>query len=202
MELAWCLTKRCIYALTTKVPCACSTSKATDKLIQQLAKDFAVKDHGTLHYFLGIKATTSKDDLVLTQRKYIYDLLQKTKMTNCKPASTPISSTDKLSKTQGSPFSEIAIRFTYWGVVKRILQYIKATFSHGLFIQKSSSRLLTAFSDVDWVGCPDDHHSTSGFVVYLGPNLISWSYSKHPTISRSNIEAECKVLANTTAKFV
>ncbi|XP_039122049.1 uncharacterized mitochondrial protein AtMg00810-like [Dioscorea cayenensis subsp. rotundata] len=130
-------------------------------------------------------------------------------MTNCKAASTPMSSTDKLSKTQGSPLSETAI-LMYRSTVGA-LQYLTltspdisyaATFSHGLFIRKSSSRLLSAFYDANWAGCPDNRRSTSGFVVYLGPNLISWSSRKQPTVSRSSTEVEYKALANAMAELV
>jgi histone deacetylase 1/2 len=42
-----------------------------------------------------------------------------------------------------------------WTAVKRILRYIKGTLKVGLTFQKSSSRLLSAFSDADWhsAGC-------------------------------------------------
>ena len=72
---------------------------------------------------------------------------------------------------------------TYWQVVKRILRYLKHTISHGLLLKHSSSTRFGAFFDVDWAGCPDDRKSTSGFCVYLGDNLISWSSKKQPTVA-------------------
>ena len=32
---------------------------------------------------------------------------------------------------------------------------------------------INCFADSDWGGCPDDRHSTDGFAMYLGSNLIS-----------------------------
>jgi hypothetical protein len=53
--------------------------------------------------------------------------------------------------------------------VKRILQYLKGSLGLGLRICKSTPMLISAFSDADSDGCPDDRRSTGGFAVYLGP---------------------------------
>jgi hypothetical protein len=72
----------------------------------------------------------------------------------------------------------------HWERVKRILRYVRGTVWHGIKLVKSSSMVLGGFSDTDWVGCPNDHHSTGGFTIFLGPNLISWSSRKQSTVSR------------------
>jgi hypothetical protein len=72
----------------------------------------------------------------------------------------------------------------------------------GLKIGKSTSMLVSAFSDADWAGCVDDRRSTGGFAIFLGPNLISWSARKQPTVSRSSTEAEYKAVANATAEIM
>jgi hypothetical protein len=86
--------------------------------------------------------------------------------------------------------------------VKRILHYLKHTLDIGLKFTKSSSMLVSAFSDSDWVGDGDDRRSTRGFAAYLGRNLVFWSARKQPTVSRSSTEAEYKALANATAKLM
>ena len=56
-----------------------STSpKEVEKLQSHLAKEFEMKDLGTLKYFLGIEVSRSKHKLFLSQRKYTLDLLNET----------------------------------------------------------------------------------------------------------------------------
>jgi hypothetical protein len=90
----------------------------------------------------------------------------------------------------------------HWTAVKRILRYVKHTLRYGLKITKSSSMLVSAFSDSDWAGDPDDQRSTGGFAVFIGGNLVSWCARKQPTISRSSTEAEYKAIANATTELM
>jgi hypothetical protein len=86
--------------------------------------------------------------------------------------------------------------------VKQILRYIQYTLHTGLRIIMSSSTILSVISDANWTGCSDDHKSTGGFVVFLGPNLISWSAKKRPIVSHSSTEAEYKSMANATVEVM
>jgi hypothetical protein len=88
---------------------------------------------------------------------------------------------------------------THWSAVKRVLRYLKASANHGLLYSKGSLH-LTAYCDSDWAGSIDDRRSTTGFDIFLGPNLISWCAKKQPVVSRSSIEAEYRSLAITTAE--
>ena len=90
----------------------------------------------------------------------------------------------------------------HWEAVKRILRYVKGTSHISLHFRKSPSTGISIFTDADWAGCVDDRRSTSGFAVFVGPNLISWNLKKQPTVSRSNIEAEYKALAKGAAESI
>nr|GEX09537.1 ribonuclease H-like domain-containing protein [Tanacetum cinerariifolium] len=59
---------------------------------------------------------------------------------------------------------------------------------------------LVAYSDADWAGCPTTRRSTSGYYIFLGNNLLSWSFKRQPTISRSSAEAKYRGVANAIAE--
>jgi histone deacetylase 1/2 len=93
-----------------------------------------------------------------------------------------------------------APRSSHLNLVKRIIPYIKGTLNLGTSITPSSTSSLIAYSDVDWAGCLDTRRSTSGFCVFLGANLISWSSKRQLTVSRPSAEAEYRVVAHVVAE--
>jgi hypothetical protein len=90
----------------------------------------------------------------------------------------------------------------HWAAVKRILRYLKYCVKFGLRINRSRSFLVSAYSDADGAGCPDDRRSTGGFAVFIGNNLVLWHAKKQATVSRSSTESEYKALANATAEVM
>ncbi|KAJ0454688.1 putative RNA-directed DNA polymerase [Helianthus annuus] len=89
----------------------------------------------------------------------------------------------------------------HWHALKRILRYVKGTSSFGITLGPSRVTSLVAYTDADWAGCPDTRRSTSGYCVYLGDNLISWSSKRQATVSRSSAEAEYRGVANVVAEI-
>ena len=91
-------------------------------------------------------------------------------------------------------------REPHLALIKRILRYVKGSLSAGLQLGTGAADWLTAYSDADWAGCPDTRRSTSGFCVYLGDNLVSWSSKRQTTVSRSSAEAEYRAVAHVVAE--
>ncbi|KAF7142376.1 hypothetical protein RHSIM_Rhsim05G0026100 [Rhododendron simsii] len=64
--------------------------------MSKLHKEFAMKDLGYLHYFLGIEVHRFSGGLLLNQKKYAAELLDRAHMGNCKPLSTPMVANPRL----------------------------------------------------------------------------------------------------------
>ena len=72
------------------------------KLKKLLATEFEIKDLGTLKYFLGMEVARSKEGIVISQRKYILDLLNEIGFLGCKLADTHMDSTKRLNRSEES----------------------------------------------------------------------------------------------------
>jgi histone deacetylase 1/2 len=79
---------------------ASSSQEATTRLLSNLKKDFALKDLGELHYFLGMEVNKVRDGIILSQDRYASDLLAKVNMVNCKPVCTPLSTSENYLPTR------------------------------------------------------------------------------------------------------
>ncbi|KAK1645011.1 hypothetical protein QYE76_062816 [Lolium multiflorum] len=157
-------------------------SPHVDRLVSGLSQQFAIKDLGTLHYFLGVEVHPLKTGLSLTQRKYALDILARAGMLKCSSASTPMAANERLCADDGDLLSDE-----------------DATLYRSL---PSRSDALTTYSDADWAGSLDDRRSTGGFALFHGSRLVAWSAKKQDTVSRSSTEAEYKAVANATAELI
>jgi len=190
-----------------------------------------MKDLGELHHFLGMRVQRCGQGL-LSQRQFMLDILERAKMSECKPCSTPVDTNPKVAADGGAPVADASdyrslagalqyLTFTrpdidyavqqvclhmhdprepHLVALKRILRYLQGTLDLGLLLRPSTSSDLVVYTDADWVGCPDTRKSTSGYAVFLGDNLISWSSKRQSTVSRSSAEAEYRAVANGVAE--
>ncbi|KAJ0816493.1 putative RNA-directed DNA polymerase [Helianthus annuus] len=78
--------------------------KAINYVVHSLSNTFAVQDMGSLSYFLGIEIVPKGADIILSQKKYILDIIARAGLSESKPVSSPIPSTAHLSLGDSSPF--------------------------------------------------------------------------------------------------
>ena len=201
------------------------------RLIDSLSSTFSMRDLGPANFFLGIELISTPNGYFLSQSKYILSLLQKAHMDKAKPTSNPCSFskfTDSMKFHDPTLYRSIVGAIQYltitrpniafsvnkacqvmhsptssdWTDVKHLLRYLTHTISDRLFYSCNLDISLELFSDADWASCTTDHRSTSGYLVYLGKNLISWRCQKQRTVVRSSTEAEYKAVADATAEFI
>jgi hypothetical protein len=209
-----------------------SSQHLLQTIIRSLQQEFAMKDLGVLHHFLGVTVEPRPSGLFLHQRQYALDILERAGMTNCKPCTTPVDTKGKQSEAEGpsvtdpTAYRSLAgalqyLTFTrpdityavqqvclhmhdprepHLTALKRLLRYLRGTVDYGLLLHRSSSADLVVYTDADWGGCPDTRRSTSGYAVFLGGNLVSWSSKRQQVVSRSSAEAEYRAVANGVAE--
>jgi hypothetical protein len=91
-------------------------------------------------------------------------------------------------------------RDSHLAAMKHILRYLRGTPDYGLLLRRSRSTDLAVYTDADWADCPDTRRLTSGYAVFLGDNLVSWSAKRQTVVSRSSAEAEYRAVANGVAE--
>ncbi|GJX32014.1 ribonuclease H-like domain-containing protein [Tanacetum coccineum] len=149
-------------------------SYATRWIIASLHSEFVMTDLGSLNYFLGISAQRSTSGLFLSQSKFVEEIIERAHMQNCNPCRTPVDTESKLG-SDGDPVSDPTL-------------------------YRSLAGALHIFFAMFMAGCPVTRRSTSGYCVFLGYNLLSWSAKCQVTLSRSSAEAEYRGVANVVAE--
>ncbi|KAG2658410.1 hypothetical protein PVAP13_1KG223300 [Panicum virgatum] len=82
-----------------------------------------MKNLGQLHHFLSVTVEPHPSGILLHQRQYALDILERAGMTDCKPCSTPVDTQAKLSADLGDPVADT----TAYRSLAGALQYLTFT---------------------------------------------------------------------------
>ncbi|XP_019155248.1 PREDICTED: uncharacterized protein LOC109152129 [Ipomoea nil] len=80
-----------------------SDAALVESLLRRLASAFKIRDLGTPGFFLGIETVSTSGGMILSQHRYMVDLLHRSGMTDCKPLTTPASITQAVTPSE-QPF--------------------------------------------------------------------------------------------------
>ncbi|XP_059650411.1 uncharacterized mitochondrial protein AtMg00810-like [Cornus florida] len=155
-----------------------SNTNEIEKLRSYLAKEFEMKDLGVLKYFLGIEVSRFKQELFISQQKYTLDLLAETGNSACVPIDTPIENPND----------------RHMNAVNHILAYLKSSLGKGIIFSRHRHLDIIGYTDFDFAGAKLDRKTTSGYVSFVGGNLVTWRSKKQNVVSLSSAEAEYRAL--------
>ena len=68
-----------------------------------MMKEFKMSDPGLMRYFLGIQVNQFPGKILISQEKYVRDLLKKFNMSECKPIASLMTANEKLLQDDGAP---------------------------------------------------------------------------------------------------
>jgi len=83
-----------------------SSQPLLQRIIVSLQQEFAMKDLGVLHHFLGVTVEHRPSGMFLHQRQYTLDILERAGMNDCNPCSTPVDTQAKLSADMGASVAD------------------------------------------------------------------------------------------------
>jgi hypothetical protein len=194
------------------------TNNIIEKTKYLIRKRFKIKEIGNVDYIIGIKFVKHKNGYLLNQSRYIYDLLARHDMIDCKPIRniTPVENKSlqeiRIDETKYRSLIGnllyLAIRtrpdiiyavskaarkskepnLEDWDNVIRILRYLKGTINYGINFSRNPD--VKAFVDADYAGDLETRRSTTGFLITIGNTPTSWCSKLQHCISTSTAEAE------------
>ncbi|KAG8501579.1 hypothetical protein CXB51_003840 [Gossypium anomalum] len=157
------------------------TGSSVDEIncfVQMLHNQFALKDMGELHYFLGIEVSKSSSGSIhLCQRKYIRELLTRSSMANARSVHTPMITSSQLSKDEGEPLADpteyrsiagalqyiVLTRPNIAYAVNRVCQFMHAPTTLHMVALKHILRYLSGTLSHGLVFCKSDRLSLVGY---------------------------------------
>ncbi|KAH9670332.1 hypothetical protein KPL70_016941 [Citrus sinensis] len=180
---------------------ACKRREEIEKLKVMLNSEFDMKDLGTANKILSveIKRNRTKEEIFLSQERYLTKVLETYKMLDSKPVLTPLAAHFKLSnqlypKTdedkldmKNVPYANDVGCLMYAMVLTRLdLSY------SGLVYGRSRGRCdgLLGFVDSDYVGDLDRRMSLTCFMFMYEGCLINWKATMQYVVALSTTEAE------------
>ncbi|XP_019176093.1 PREDICTED: uncharacterized protein LOC109171521 [Ipomoea nil] len=151
-----------------------SDQNLVNNLLSKLSTTFKIMDLGELGFFFEIETVKCDDGILLSQQRYMPDILKRAGMTDCKPLATPISVLKSVPLN-----ADLYDDPTQYKSLAGALQYLTVT-------------------------QPDLSFTVNQLCQHMhAPTVSHWGTEiKQKTVARSSTEAEYKSLADVCAEVI
>ncbi|GKA21312.1 putative ribonuclease H-like domain-containing protein [Tanacetum coccineum] len=145
---------------------------------------------GELTFFLRLQVQQKKDGIIVSQDKYVADILKKFDFATVKTASTPMEPNKALIKDEEADSVDVHLYRSMIGS----LMYLTTSRPDIIF------SICTCASD--YAGASLERKSTTGGSQFLGNRLISWQCKNQTIVANSTTKAEYVAAANCCGQTV
>ena len=90
----------------------------------------------------------------------------------------------------------------HWKEFKHLVRYLKGSKDFGLCYERTGGLKLEAYVDASFANDVDSRKSTSGFVIMLGGNVVSWISRRQSMVTLSSTEAEYVALTSCMQELI
>nr|KAJ0208966.1 hypothetical protein LSAT_V11C400171360 [Lactuca sativa] len=121
--------------------------KLSKEFAEIMSQRFEMSMMGKMTFFLGLEVQQQKSGISICQSKYISDLLVNYSLSDCKPASTPVSKTDKIHT---DPTGTDVNHSLYRGMIGSLL-YLTASRPDIIWSSKKQTSVAISTAEAEYV---------------------------------------------------
>ena len=129
--------------------CSLQVSCLIAQCKREITSEFEMKDHGLMHYFLGLEFWQNLGEIFLTQGKYAVDILQRFGMQDCKSMSVPM--TTNLKRLRDSTTSSQDVDSTLYRQLIGSLMYLVHMRLDICYTLNALSQFMSNPKHIHWV---------------------------------------------------
>nr|GEW00790.1 putative ribonuclease H-like domain-containing protein [Tanacetum cinerariifolium] len=152
---------------------------------------FIKRNKGELTFFLGLQVKQKKDDIFISQDKYVAKILKKFRFTEVKTASSSMETQKPQLKDEDGKEVDI-----------HMYRYLKGQPKLGLWYPKDPPFDLIPYTASDYARASLDTKSTTRGCQFLRCRLISWQCKKQTVVANSTTKAEYVAASRKAKKYV
>ncbi|XP_057981233.1 uncharacterized mitochondrial protein AtMg00810-like [Malania oleifera] len=125
------------------------TGDDTDEIVELKSKlhhHFEMKDLGPLKYFISIEVAYSPKGYLLSQSKYVADVIQKTRLTDTRTIETPLELNVHYTSSNGVPLADP----TLYSIIVGNLVYLSITRPDIIYVVHIVSQFISSPNTIYW----------------------------------------------------